>query len=101
MILEGTDVEVVAILDNGGKTYDRYTVFFEEAFDVPKYDENYGPFSYCYGMSESPFHPQGFCCFAGEYSYRGPESWEHIGHEVEFDSLPEQVKRAIHSIAKS
>jgi len=77
--------------DNGGKTFDRYTVTFEV------YDEKTGKWEVCrdgfkivaLGMSEHPFHPQGFgqsCnCVEGR----------HLGKRVKFSELPPDVQRCV------
>ena len=47
----------IACYDNGGKTADRYTVvYLETAFEARRG----GTYYECVGMSENPFHPQGF-----------------------------------------
>jgi hypothetical protein len=51
----------IAILDNGGETFDRYTFLFDNFED--------GNFPY-WGSSENPTHPQGFGQFGGEFSSR-------------------------------
>jgi hypothetical protein len=91
--------EVDAVLDNGGETADRYTVFFNESYNDPEYDENHGPFYYCYGMSSAPSHPQGVCQFAGELSYGDGENWKHCGEPVAREDLPDAVVSMIRSIA--
>ena len=42
----------IRVFDNGGETYDRYTVVYLATFDC-------GQYLYV-GMSENPFHPLGF-----------------------------------------
>lgn len=49
----------VLILDNGGKTVDRYTLIF--------YNEDRGDYSF-WGASENPMHPLGFGQYGGEMS---------------------------------
>ena len=48
--------KILGIYDNGGRTFDRYTVVYNEHFTWDKTD---GLFV-CLGMSGNPFHPQGF-----------------------------------------
>jgi len=43
----------IRIYDNGGASFDRYTVVF---MNEPEYQ----PARHALGMSEHPFHPQGF-----------------------------------------
>lgn len=89
--------------DNRGKTFDRYSVTFEaynehtgqwdifsEGWNVsaPVGDKSCNRI-YCLGMSDHPFHPQGFgqssTCVEGK----------HLGKRVTFSQLPEEVQRCI------
>lgn len=70
---------MVKIYDNGGTTFDRYTVVIGR--DV-------------YGMSLHPADPQGFnqyCCDAINLIADKTE----LGKEIQFISLPEEVKKTI------
>lgn len=75
----------IVCFDNEGATFDRYTVIY---LDQP---ENHKPGIYnSVGMSERPFHPQGFgqhmpCMFP----VRG------IGKRVKFASLPDDCRRLV------
>ena len=77
-----------AIYDNGGKTLDRYTVYFS-TYRQPKTVKHYD----CLAMSERPFHPLGF----GRHS--SGQLGRHNGKRITFDQLPvdcqELVKRHI------
>lgn len=42
----------VRLFDNGGETFDRYTAVY--------FDRETGEYAWYRGMSENPFHPQGF-----------------------------------------
>jgi hypothetical protein len=66
----------VACYDNENKTIDRYTVVY---MDQPERAHN--TFA-CVGMSDSPFHPQGF----GQHSTAMPG--RHLGKRIPFASLP-------------
>jgi hypothetical protein len=68
--------------DNGGKTFDRYTVVY---MDDP---EGRGLFS-CVGMSEDPFHPQGF----GQHSAALPG--RHLGKRIAFAQLPADCQKLV------
>lgn len=73
---------MVRIYDNGGKTLDRYTaVYIEEPVGGGLYSAR--------GMSENPFHPQGFgqCCEA--------LPGDHLGREITFKDLPRECRRLI------
>jgi hypothetical protein len=63
--------------DNGGKTFDRYTVVY---LDQPAGHK--GNLFECVGMNETPFHPQGF----GQHSIASVG--KHLGKEIPFESLP-------------
>lgn len=69
--------------DNGGKTYDRYTVVY---MDEPL--EASGLF-FSVGMSEDPFHPQGF----GQYGPAKPG--RYLGKRIEFEDLPEDCQKLV------
>jgi len=69
------------IYDNGGKTFDRYTVIY---MDQP---ERHG--YACLGMSEHPFHPQGF----GQHGIAQPG--RHLGRRIQFDQLPDDCQKLV------
>lgn len=73
----------VRIYDNGGATFDRFTAVY---LDQPERGGLYA----ARGMSEDPFHPQGFgqMCSASD----GP----HLGKRVPLAALPEAVQRCIY-----
>ena len=71
------------IYDNGGKTYDRYTLIAAD--------------NSLYGFNESPCHPQGFGQYAGDW--RGG-STRHLGKKIKASQLPEQAQRFVKDIAK-
>lgn len=74
-------MKIKAIYDNGGKTIDRFTVYYDEK-------ERNGYYS-GRGMSESPFHPQGFgqCC-TGQLG-------RHNGKRIALEALPFDCQAAI------
>lgn len=65
------------IYDNGGKSFDRYTIIFESGS--------------VYGMSQNALSPQGFNQYIGEKSY----CLGDLGRKISFDSLGGEVKEAI------
>ena len=69
------------IYDNGGESFDRYTVVF---LDRPEY----GDLLECLAMSENPFHPQGFC------QHSSAMLGSHLGKCIRFDQLPADCQRA-------
>jgi hypothetical protein len=98
------------VLDNGGETFDRYTIINEKDGEM-------------IGASDDPFHPMGFAqhCGNAAQNHFGTSHWdmafgekvgkrvynrlvkqalnafkkdcEHIGKPISFDSLPEDVKK--------
>lgn len=75
---------IKAIYDNGGKTFDRYTVVYnshDESYDKQFWD--------CRCMSEHPAHPQGIgtygTCMLGR----------HLGNKITFEELPDEVKEVV------
>lgn len=72
------------IYDNGGKSFDRYTII------PPRWAKEYrerGWLWACIGASESPFHPQGF----GQHCSAMPGS--HLGKRIAWDQLPVGVQQ--------
>lgn len=81
----------VRCYDNGGETFDRYTVVFH-GNQVRK---RFGVFMYV-GMSADPFHPGGF----GQHgesrdNFVDYPRYGHLGKRVPFASLPEPCRRLI------
>ena len=77
-------IKLVSALDNGGETFDRYTLCFEEDGE-----------HFVYGASENPTHPQGFCQFAGKFFVPHDASSPHLGRPIAFDALPEKVRKFV------
>lgn len=73
----------VRVYDNGGATFDRFTAVY---LDRPERGGLYA----ARGMSEDPFHPQGFG--QATTAADGP----HLGKRVPLAALPEAVQRAIY-----
>lgn len=78
-------VSITGIYDNGGRTFDRYTVVYDEyATRIPGEE-----MLSCLGMSENPFHPQGYCehssCMDGA----------HLGKRIELTDLPADCQEAL------
>lgn len=85
----------VIVYDNGGETFDRYTILFlKREYFAGGYYYNY------VGSSTDPFHPQGFYQH-GEMSastVKDLRSGQHdIGKVIPFKSLPEAVQRAVNA----
>lgn len=65
--------------DNGGQTFDRYTIVIAGSV---------------IGMSHNPTSPQGFNQYCGEVGEFDLDN-DSIGAAVEWESLPEDVQKAI------
>jgi len=76
---------IKAIYDNGGKTIDRYTVYYDNPKDWGITAQIYP----CVGMSAAPFHPQGF----GQHS-EGMLG-KHNGKRIKFEELPEDCQKLV------
>jgi hypothetical protein len=82
---------LVSVLDNGGRTLDRYTLSFI-------LDE--GMESFMYGSSENPFSPHGFAQYVGDGCFPDTDENPYRGLSVCRDNLPEQVQRLIEQLEK-
>lgn len=71
----------IKIYDNGGETFDRFTVVY--------LTQTYACYYGYLGMSENPFSPQGYCQHGS--CTDGP----HLGKEIKFEDLPEACQRAV------
>jgi len=74
---------VLRIYDNGGKTFDRYTII------PPRWSKQYRERSRLFeaiGASECPYSPQGF----GMHVSAAPGA--HLGKRIKWTDLPQQVQ---------
>jgi len=76
----------IRIYDNGGKTFDRYTVVY---MDEPDFGGGYEGCYACVGMSEHPFDPQGF----SQHSTARPG--RHLGWRIKWEDLPEDCQKLV------
>lgn len=85
---------VLAIYDNGGKTLDRYTVFYKLEKGAEKYDGAYW-INYR-GMSERPSSPQGFG-ISGEMKAHEVAAYRTrvYRESAKWSELPEEVKECV------
>lgn len=76
---------VLRCYDNGGRSYDRYTIIPPR--QAHEYREDRAGLFMAIGASERPFNPHGFgqCVSATP----GP----HLGRRVRWDALPEDVQK--------
>ncbi|MFP8488793.1 hypothetical protein ACKGJO_06795 [Gracilimonas sp. Q87] len=76
--------------DNGGKSFDRYTVVFTGRYRKSPYDD----FIHL-GLSKDPFHPQGF----GQHGFSDEQidrpKYAHLGSPIEFEDLPTKCQTAV------
>lgn len=70
------------IYDNGGKTFDRYSVIYVEEAEGP------GLFA-CRAMSSNPYSPQGFCQMSSAMV------GSHLGKKISFSDLPADCQKVI------
>jgi hypothetical protein len=73
--------QIYKIYDNGGESFDRYTILFE-----PWY---FGKSCNCLGLSTDPESPLGFSQFSDCYD------GDHLGKEIKFEDLPDNVQTHI------
>ena len=80
---------VLRCYDNGGRSFDRYTILPPRwaVEHVARYRVGVGALWAAIGSSENPFHPQGF----GQHisAVAGP----HLGRRVRWDTLPANVQK--------
>jgi len=71
-------MQIHKVYDNGGKTFDRFTVLTEPY--------HFGKSCDCLCLSDNPTDPLGFSQWGD--CYEGP----HLGKEISFDDLPKNVQ---------
>jgi len=78
----------IRVYDNGGESFDRYTVVFTG---------NYKGRQGCdyLGMSAHPFHPQGFGQHGWSEMRIDHPSYKHLGKNIRFTDLPKDCQRAV------
>jgi hypothetical protein len=76
--------------DNGGRSFDRYTVVFTGRYT----HKTGGAFLYL-GMSENPFHPQGFGQHGESQQRIDYPKYSHIGKPIPFNALPEKCRELV------
>lgn len=88
--------EVLAVMDNGGKTFDRYTVFYVPTKAMREEYPHRGMWIGFRGMSERPSSPNGFGIYeemeaykVAEYRYRAKRDY------ATWSSLPKEVQDVV------
>ena len=90
-LLPGGVPRYIRCYDNGGESFDRYTVVF-----TGRYKHKTGGAFWYVGMSDNPFHPQGF----GQHgeSTDNQIDWPtygHLGKKIKFQDLPEDCQKLV------
>lgn len=102
---EAAPAYVLDVLDNKGKTADRYTVLFTyplafnglEADKPGRFADTYIPYL---GMSDAPTHPQGFSQWGEMTAHEAAAYRYRSSHErVRWLDLPEHIRN--HVIARA
>lgn len=75
----------VKVYDNGGETYDRFTVVFKYVGIYPYY-----------AMSTEPTHPWGFC----QYGELKQPPGDYLGKLIAFDKLPAPCQKFVENYLK-
>ena len=83
----------VRCYDNGGRTFDRYTVVYLDEPETPETRKDYECYA-CLGMSERPSHPQGF----GQHSVA--MVGRHLGKRIRFATLPPDCQTLVENDCK-
>lgn len=78
----------VHVYDNGGKSFDRYTVVF-----TGRYRSRTGGEFVHLGMSAHPFHPQGFGQHGSSPRQIDYPAYGHLGKKIKFQDLPPDAQR--------
>lgn len=82
-LMPGGVPRYIRVYDNGGQTYDRWTVIFTKK-------RVSGQFMYL-GMSDNPYAPNGI----GLHGESECPTMANVGKKVPFDSLPDDCKRLV------
>lgn len=85
-MLHASQQKLIRIYDNGGKSFDRYTVVFMDEVERTTVD---GKLYAALAMSAFPFHPQGF----GQHTSAMPG--KHLGRRIKFDDLPQDCQKCV------
>lgn len=85
--MEDAPEYILSVHDNGGKTYDRFTVFFGGSL----YEEKMGRNVLYLGLSENPSHPQGF----SQWGEAPANSRDASGKKIRWLDLPENIRKHV------
>lgn len=80
----------IRIYDNGGASFDRYTVVYTGNYRrTPRCQHQY------VGMSENPFHPQGFGQHGESDDVIDYPSYKHLGKKIKWEDLPPNCQKLV------
>lgn len=82
-------LKYVRVYDNGGATFDRYTVVFTRI----GHKHGMRGRSYYLGMSANPFHPQGYGMHGENDGAIDRPTYSHLGKRIRFADLPVDCQR--------
>lgn len=81
-------MKVKAVYDNGGKTFDRFTVVYDSSRTTLK-NHNGRRLWECVGSSMNPNSPHGF------FQHSDCTLGKHLGKRITFADLPEEVRKCV------
>jgi hypothetical protein len=91
-LLPGGTPRYIRCYDNGGKSFDRYTVVF-----TGRYKKKTGGMFLDLRMSANPFHPQGFGQHGESDMQIDWPTYGHLGKKIQFKDLPEDCQKLVMS----
>jgi hypothetical protein len=99
-LMPGGIPRYIRCYDNGGESFDQYTVVFTGNYNLigkkKVRGHYYGRKSYFYvGMSEHPFSPSGFGQHGESDFIIDKPTYSHLGKKITFDKLPEDCKKLV------
>ena len=89
-LLPGGVPRYIRCYDNGGESFDRYTVVF-----TGRYRKKTGGEFWDLGMSANPFHPQGFGQHGSNREQIDWPTYGHLGKKIKFQDLPEDCQKLV------
>lgn len=89
-LMPDNEPRYVRCYDNGGASFDRYTVVF-----TGRYKHQTAGQSLYLGMSENPYHPQGFGQHGESDTPIDRPTSRHLGKRIAFSALPEPCQKLV------
>lgn len=87
---------VLAIYDNKGQSFDRYTVFYVPSKEEREENPNRGMWIGYRAMSENPFSPSGFGIYDQMEAYKVADYRYRVKHQAcKWSDLPKDVQKAV------